>query len=151
MEDRKQRFIENLKATSGIICLACANTGINRSTYYRWKEADAEFREQVEEVMEAQVDFVESKLLSAIKGGDTTAIIFYLKTKGRSRGYSEKIPPVPPKVEARPDVSLQALPGPEHDGTTMARRIRNKKKYTLSPYTSSDNAIHTMGILISSS
>lgn len=131
MEDRKQRFIENLKATSGIICLACTNTGINRSTYYRWKEADAEFREQVEEVMEAQVDFVESKLLSAIKGGDTTAIIFYLKTKGRSRGYSEKIPPVPPKVEAKPDVSLQTLPGPEHDGTkiTMAKRIRNKKNY----------------------
>ena len=131
MESKKQIFVKNLKAAGGIICIACSNTGINRSTYYRWREADEEFREQVDEVMEEQIDFVESKLLTAIKSGDTTAIIFYLKTKGRNRGYSEKVQPPKSRAETAPDMSLPALPGPEHEDAkiTTAKRIKNKKNY----------------------
>jgi len=40
---------------------------------------------------EAVTDEVEGCLLKKIREGDTTAMIFYLKTKGRNRGYSEKI------------------------------------------------------------
>lgn len=47
--DRKQIFIENLKASGGIICVACESTGINRSTYYRWRETDSDFAEKVDE------------------------------------------------------------------------------------------------------
>ncbi|MEF2920033.1 MAG: hypothetical protein U0O22_06120, partial [Acutalibacteraceae bacterium] len=45
---------------------------------------------QVDEINEATLDFVESKLLENIKKGEVTSIIFYLKTKGRNRGYQEK-------------------------------------------------------------
>lgn len=135
-EDRKQTFIDNLKAAGGIICVACEGTGINRSTYYRWRETDRDFAEAVDEVMEAQVDFVESKLMGLINAGDTAAAIFYLKTKGKKRGWTEKQQPVVAiNAGAQPDTSLPALPAAEEEAearaakVTITKRIKNKKDY----------------------
>ena len=58
--------------------------------FYRWRDGDSGFKAKYDEVNEGQIDKVESKLLRKIDDGDTTAIIFYLKTKGKSRGYSER-------------------------------------------------------------
>ncbi len=50
----------------------------------RWYNTDPAFKERVGEITETQVDFVESKLMQSINANDTTAIIFYLKTKGNT-------------------------------------------------------------------
>ena len=42
------------------------------------------------EAREDTLDFVESKLMKAIDDGNVTAMIFFLKTRGKSRGYSER-------------------------------------------------------------
>ncbi len=42
---------------------------------------------------ESVLDIAESKLIENIQDNDNTAIIFYLKTKGRNRGYVEKYQP----------------------------------------------------------
>lgn len=128
-DSRKEAFIENLKAAGGIIYVACENTGINRSTYYRWRESDTDFQEAVDEVLEAQIDFVESKLMGLINAGDTTATIFYLKTKGKKRGYSEKLQLQPTAAEPQPDVSRILPVEPVDEGTKkkFTKRIKNKK------------------------
>ena len=86
----KPTFLKNLQESKGIVSYACQKTGISRYTYYEWLKHDAKFSKLALEITEYVIDLVEAKLLSNINEGDTTAIIFYLKTKGRKRGYVER-------------------------------------------------------------
>lgn len=86
----KNQLLLALEKTLGIISVACKTCNISRKSFYNYLEADKEFAEKVRAIEETQADFVESQLLKAIKNDDTTAIIFYLKTKGRKRGYTER-------------------------------------------------------------
>ena len=79
-----------MRATLGNITASCKEAEIDRKTYYNWLEADPDFKQAVEDINEESVDFAESSLKQQIKDGDTTATIFYLKTKGKKRGYVEK-------------------------------------------------------------
>lgn len=121
----KNKFIESLKAAGGIVAKACEVAGICRSTYHRWYNDDAEFAEKVDEITETQIDFVESKLMTLINNGDTTATIYYLKTKGRKRGWSEKVQPEP---ITQPEV--KEIPAPVASESTD-KRIKSKKNYLI--------------------
>lgn len=86
----KRAFLDAYKKCLGNITLACENVGIDRGTYYNWIERDEAFRAEVEAANEVSIDFVENALMKQIKEGNTTATIFYLKTKGKQRGYVER-------------------------------------------------------------
>ena len=47
-------------------------------------------KEVLSDAREDALDLAESKLMKAIDDGNITAIIFFLKTRGKSRGYSER-------------------------------------------------------------
>ena len=87
----KERMIEALTKSLGIVTNAVKVTGISRTTHYAWMEKDPEYRSRVEEATDAQIDVVEGNLIQRIQEGDTTATIFYLKTKGKKRGYTERM------------------------------------------------------------
>jgi len=91
LKQKKDRFIELLSNNLGNISATCRQTGIARKTYYNWINKDDKFKSRVDEIIEAQIDLVENKLMEKIEAGDLTAIIFYLKTKAKHRGWSEKI------------------------------------------------------------
>lgn len=119
----KQSFLEALKASKGVIQSACDAIGISRRTALRWRKADPDFNEEVGSIMkDYQFDFVESRLMEKIKGGDTAAIIFYLKTKGKNRGYSEKAVPDAPAKAVPPEVLNKQVKATQ-------KRIRAKKDY----------------------
>jgi len=80
--------LEVLKNKAGNISATCEALGITRKTFYEWMEKDLEFKEKVEEIRESLIDYAESMLLKNIKEGDTTSIIFYLKTMGSKRGWN---------------------------------------------------------------
>lgn len=89
MNAKKKTFIEALRANLGNITKACEAVGITRTTYYRWLKTKA-FKEEVDNIGEYVLDFAEHSLFKQIKENNTAATIFYLKTKGKHRGYVEK-------------------------------------------------------------
>ena len=86
---KKELFLQGLELNLGNISEACKQANISRQTYYRWIE-DESFSEQCDNVKEGLIDLAENQLLNKIKKGDITAIIFFLKCRGKKRGYTEK-------------------------------------------------------------
>ena len=87
---RKKAMIEALTKSLGIITTACKIVGIDRVTHYRWLAEDSKYAEQVEAIKDIALDFAESQLHKRMQNGSDTAIIFYLKTQGKKRGYIER-------------------------------------------------------------
>lgn len=87
---KKEALLTALEKSLGVVTLACKNADIPRSTFYKWLKDDAEFRHKVKLIEDIALDFAESKLHQQIAENSTPATIFYLKTKGKSRGYTEK-------------------------------------------------------------
>ena len=90
VEDKKALFLKAFEQSRGIIAPACRAISMTRQIYYKWLEDDPSFAEAVEAIRQEQIDTVESALLNKIEDGDTTAVIFYLKTKGKERGYTDR-------------------------------------------------------------
>lgn len=91
IDNNKKLLLEALQKNLGNITLACKACGIeSRQTFYNYLQNDPEFAKAVEAVNESALDFAEGKLMQLINNGDTTATIFFLKTKGKKRGYIEK-------------------------------------------------------------
>lgn len=87
---QKRAMIEALEKSLGVVTTACKSVGIHRSTHYGWMDSDQEYRKAVEDLQDVALDFAESKLFKSIESGSDTATIFYLKTKGKKRGYIER-------------------------------------------------------------
>lgn len=83
-------MIEALEKSLGIVTTACKSVGIDRGTHYNWMEEDAEYKKAVEGIADIALDFAESQLHKQIQNGEVTSTIFFLKTKGKKRGYIEK-------------------------------------------------------------
>ena len=88
-EKKKELMLEALEAELGNITRACKRINVGRRTHYDWMARDAEYRKMVTEISEQAIDFAEEHLLKQIKAGDTTATIFFLKTRGKHRGYEQ--------------------------------------------------------------
>lgn len=87
---KKEAMLQALENSLGVVTVACKKTDIPRSTYYKWLKEDEEFAQAVKEIENVALDFAESQLHTQIKDGSTSATIFYLKTKGKKRGYIER-------------------------------------------------------------
>ena len=110
VDNKKKEILSALEVKFGIVSEACRSIGFSRSTFYDWLNTDPVFKKAVEEITEVALDYVEGKLFEKITGVEhvtgvdrngediiyslppsDTAIIFYLKTKGKKRGYIERV------------------------------------------------------------
>jgi|TARA_R110000822_G_scaffold81181_1_gene193026 hypothetical protein len=86
----KRSLLEALEKSLGIVTSACKSAGCSRETFYKYCKEDDDFKRDVDELSNVALDFAESQLHKQIRDGIPSSTIFYLKTKGKSRGYIEK-------------------------------------------------------------
>jgi len=87
---KKESLLKSLEQSLGVVTVACKKAGIPRSTYYKWLNEDEAFAVEVRDIENVALDFAESQLHKQISQNNTSATIFYLKTKGKNRGYVER-------------------------------------------------------------
>lgn len=88
---KKTLLVDAMIKNLGNVSKACELINIHRSTFYDYYNNDLEFKAQIDDIKNYALDFVEDKLFSKIKEGDIVAILFYLKTQGKKRGYVERV------------------------------------------------------------
>tara|TARA_Y100001973_G_C5186174_1_gene328007 strand:+ start:1504 stop:1854 length:351 start_codon:yes stop_codon:yes gene_type:complete len=90
-QDNKELLLKALQKSLGIVTEACEKAGLSRTQHYKWYKEDEEYRKQVQEIDGMFIDFAETHLKEQIEKGSTPATIFYLKTRGKKRGYGDSL------------------------------------------------------------
>ena len=127
MDSQKEKMLKCLAEFLGNVTNACEKSNTARSTHYLWCSEDEAYKARVEEINEMCIDHVENKLHEKIngvtisKGEDEegrpriyevppsdTAIIFFLKTRAKKRGYVEKT-----QTEVSGELSIKEVTGME--------------------------------------
>jgi hypothetical protein len=111
----KDKLIKALIKHLGIVTKACEEVGISRNQFYIYCKTDAAFKEQVDDINEITLDFVEDKLFQNIKEGDRSSIMFYIKYKGRKRGYVDSSDV---NISGGLDINLKNMFGFEDENNT---------------------------------
>lgn len=79
-----------MKGSRGFVTQIAKKLGCSARHVYNLMEKYPAVVDAVREEREAQKDLTEGKLFDRIDSGDMTAIIFYLKTQAKDRGYIER-------------------------------------------------------------
>lgn len=105
---KKDAMLQALTSTLGNVTEAAEKIGIARKTHYEWLKDDPEYSAAVASLKNVALDFAESQLKKLMEGAErqalthdgevvtikdapnTSAVIFYLKTQGKQRGYIER-------------------------------------------------------------
>jgi hypothetical protein len=90
-QGHKQKLLDALERSLGIVTPACKEVGLSRQTFYRYYNEDLDFKKAVDDINDITLDFVENQLLKKIKDGSERSIMFYMKYKARKRGYTDSI------------------------------------------------------------
>ena len=87
---RAQQFIEAIPKSAGIITTIAARVGCAWHTAKKYIVALPTVQAAYNDECERILDHAETKLIQAIDSGDTSMIRYYLSTKGKRRGYTER-------------------------------------------------------------
>jgi len=84
----QKNFLDAYEEAQGNVSIACEKSGVrSRTTFYRWLMQE-QFVEAMQTKDEHMLDLAEEGLRKKIVEGDTEAIIFFLRAKGKKRGWT---------------------------------------------------------------
>jgi hypothetical protein len=129
-----EQVADALKAGGGLYSKAAEHLGAATGgtcapgTIARYVKTYRRLHRVLGEIAEANLDTAEGKLLDKIKDGDLAAITFYLRTKGRRRGYLPA--PAPGSLSGPPTITVTSLRLPDkiEDPEEWAERHGGKVK-----------------------
>jgi Bacterial regulatory protein, Fis family len=108
---KKAEIAEALRRTLGVRSAAANALGCVPATITKYLKQYPDLADVQREAEASAIDLAESKLYKLIQSGNLTAIMFFLRTKGRGRGYNERyeisgpdgkdIAPPPPPTSLR--------------------------------------------------
>lgn len=85
-----QQFLDAIPGTGGIIAAIAKRVGCAWHTAKKYIENHPTVHAAYEDECESVLDLAEAKTIEAIRNGDTQMIRYYLSTKGKRRGYTER-------------------------------------------------------------
>ena len=85
------QIVAVLEQTKGLPAVTAERLGCSVSTLYNYAGRYARVKEAMQHQKEKRLDIAEGQLWTLINAGNLTAIIFYLKTQGKARGYVENL------------------------------------------------------------
>ena len=114
---QKRKLLDALRASLGVVETACQKAGVARRTHYNWLKKDKKYADEVAEIDDVAIDFGESQFYKLMRGytvpdtkvflnsdskepiivpitkhigTDASSVIFFLKIRGKKRGYIER-------------------------------------------------------------
>ena len=106
----KKRMLEALEKCKCVVSDAAKAANVCRQTHYKWMDSDPKYKTAVLELDNTVIDFVENKLFKLIEDGEPSAIYFFLKTRGRKRGYSERENESSPPIQSPVQIVINHTP-----------------------------------------
>ena len=85
-----EQMIQAIYESKGILASAARRLGCTRQTVHNYVNKFQTVKAAYEDARESNIDYVEGKLMYAIEKGHVPAIIFFLKTIGKNRGFVER-------------------------------------------------------------
>ena len=85
------QVIDALRETKGMVYLAAKRLGCEAQTIYNYRDRYPAVRAEMEQQDGEVDDAAEMKLYQAIIAGEPWAVQFRLRTKGKGRGYVERV------------------------------------------------------------
>lgn len=85
-----KQYLNAIDGSMGFINTIANRSGVSWHTAKNKIEGNKKLKKAYEEELEKKLDFGETQLMKNIKEGKETSVIFFLKTKGKQRGYVEK-------------------------------------------------------------
>lgn len=90
MRPKIDELIKQIGALDGNVAAVARHYGASRTTIYSWIKRSARAEQALDEARENFLDEAESVLFRKVREGSTPELIFFLKTQGKARGYSER-------------------------------------------------------------
>lgn len=88
---KAQQFIDVIPGSGGIISTIARRAGCAWHTAKKYIELYSTVKGAYDDECEAVLDMAESKVIEAMNDGDGPMLRYYLSTKGKARGYVERV------------------------------------------------------------
>ena len=85
-----KQMIGAIEEAQGYVTKAVDVLGVSRTSFYNYLKKHPTVQQTLDDIREKRHEYVENKLMQAIKADNLTAIIFYLKTQAKHLGYVER-------------------------------------------------------------
>ena len=119
-------ILDAMVSVGGAGKAAASYLGISHRVLLNRIKKNMWLQEQLEVINEDRLDFAESKLLQLIGEGNVHATLFYLKTIGKQRGYTED----KPDISVNTNVAVAVVPGllKSDEWAELSKQYQNEKQ-----------------------